>query len=115
MAAPVTAILTGLAVPTTATTAAAGYSDPLQTGLAQYEALFCLPASFTPAAPVPANYTGEPPSYRRKGAAGSEICHGRRFTEGPSPCLVWRTLPRRALVGNLWVSNQPKLAGWPPL
>ena len=70
VAAPVTATLADLAVPATTTTAATAYSDPLQTGLAQYEALFCLPASFTPAAPVPANYTGAPPIQRCEEVAG---------------------------------------------
>ena len=63
MAAPIATLLTGVTIPTLAGTAGSGYSaDPLQSELSQYEALFCLPASFTPASPVPANYTGELPS-----------------------------------------------------
>ena len=59
MTAPLAGVLEAVQLPTlTSSTAAAGYGSQIQTALDQYEALFCLPASFTPATAVPANYTG---------------------------------------------------------
>ena len=58
MAAPLAGVLEAVQLPTVTPGAATGYGPQLQTALDQYEAMFCLPAAFSPATPVPANYTG---------------------------------------------------------